>query len=100
MDAFVTSRGLRFVSYIYGFSIVPLNSRPCNNEELYKGFFYSNYTVVIYKGLFPATDDDPTYVPFMSRSGMHALVCVGLITPVLRMPWTSAGALREKVCTV
>ena len=28
---------------------------------------------------------------------MQALVCVGLITPVLRMPWTSAGALRVKI---
>ena len=39
VNVFVTSRGLRFVSKIYGFSVVPLNSRYVTMTSYLRGFF-------------------------------------------------------------
>ena len=39
VNAFVTSRGLRFVSYIQGFLIVPLNSRYVTMASYIRGCF-------------------------------------------------------------
>ena len=39
LNAFVTFRGLRFVSHIQEFLIVPLNSRYVIMTSLYKGVF-------------------------------------------------------------